>query len=92
MKEDQDGYWRYRARLKAKLPEYGRFTPFLYDELFYEFGDKNDLNGNEAGVGITIALADRVKLTVDFRLCNSIREGTWRPANRHLLTVFEYSF
>jgi hypothetical protein len=92
MKEDKDEYWRYRARVKAKLPECGQFTPFLYDEVFYEFGDKNELNGNEGGVGVAIALADRVKLTVDFRLCYSRSEDSWGTGNRQLLTTFEYSF
>lgn len=92
MKEAQDGYWRYRGRLKVKLPKCWDFTPFLYDEVFYEFGDKNELNGNEAGVGVTVPLADSLKLTVDFRVCHAISDGDWSTGNRHLLTTFEYSF
>lgn len=92
MKEGKDEYWRYRGRLKIKLPRCGQLTPFLYDEAFYEFGDKDELNGNEGGVGVSIALADKVKLTVDFRLCFARSDDCWGTGNRHLLTTFEYSF
>lgn len=92
MKENQDEYWRYRGRIKVKLPELGQFTPFFYDEVFYEFGDKDMFNGNEGGIGVAIALADKVKLTVDYRLVFSRKGEEWGTGCNHLLTTFEYSF
>jgi len=92
MKEDQDEYWRYRARVKLKFPKVGTITPFLYEEVFYEFGDKNELNGNEAGIGVGLPLGDRLCLDVDLRCCHSGSEGKWETGDVHLLTVLKYSF
>ena len=92
MKEDKDEYWRYRARAKVKFPKVGRVTPFLYEEAFYEFGDKDELNGNEAGLGVAIPLGDRLGLDVDLRCCHSRSDGPWGTGDIHLLTVFKYDF
>ncbi len=92
MKEDKDDYWRYRARVKVKFPRVGRVTPFLYEEVFYEFGDKDELNRNEAGVGAGIPLGDRLGLDVDLRYCHSKRDGQWGTGDIHILTVLKYDF
>lgn len=91
MKEDRDEYWRYRFRVNLEFPRIGSVTPFAYDEIFYEFGDKDELDRNEAGVGTGIPLGDNLGLTVDLRCCHVKSEGDW-AADIHLLTTFEYSF
>ena len=92
MKEDKDEYWRYRARVKVKCPKVGTVTPFLYEEAFYEFGDKDELNGNEAGIGVGLPLGDRISLEADLRFLHSRSEGEWVTRDMHLLTVLKYSF
>lgn len=92
MKEDEDEYWRYRARVKVKFPKVGTVTPFLYEEVFYEFGDKDELSGNEAGCGGGLPIGDKLGLEIDLRCCNSRSEGNWGTGNIHLLTVLKYAF
>jgi len=92
MKEDQDEYWRYRGRIKIKLPKVGTITPFLYDEVFYEFGDKDELNGNEIGFGGGLPLGDQLSLCLDIRFCHSRSEGKWGTGDINFLTVLKYSF
>lgn len=92
MKEGKDKYWRYRARLKVKFPKVGTVTPFVYEEVFYEFGDKNTFDRNEAGIGVDLPLGDRVSLETDLRLCHSRSHGKWGTGDIHLLSVLQYSF
>ncbi|SMC20365.1 Protein of unknown function [Desulfacinum hydrothermale DSM 13146] len=92
MKEHKDAYWRYRARAKVKFPKVARVTPFLYEEVFYEFGDKDELDGNEAGVGAGIRLGNRLALDVDLRCRHSKHGGRWGTGDIHLLTVLKYDF
>lgn len=92
MKEDQDHYWRYRARVKITLPKVGTVTPFVYEEVFHEFGDKDELNGNEAGLGVGLPLGDQLSLVLDLRLCHSRSGGQWGTGDVHLLTVLKYLF
>ncbi|MCK5851176.1 MAG: DUF2490 domain-containing protein [Kiritimatiellae bacterium] len=92
MKEDQDEYWRYRGRIKLKFPKVGTISPFIYDEVFYEFGDKDELNGNEMGFGGGLPLGDKLSLCLDVRLCHSRSEEKWGTGNISFLTTFKYSF
>ncbi len=92
MKEGRDDYWRYRARVKITFPKIGNVKPFIYEEVFHEFGDADELNGNEAGLGVGIPLADRLSMTVDVRLCHSKSGGEWGTGDVELLTVIKYSF
>lgn len=92
MKEAKDEYWRYRARLKVKFPEIETATPFVYDEIFYEFGDTNELNGNEAGLGAGVPLGDNFGVDIDLRFCHSRKNDQWGTGTVELLTTFKYSF
>lgn len=92
MKENADDYWRYRVRVKVKFPKIGSVTPFLSEEVFYEFGDKDKLNGNEVGVGVCIPLADRLNLDTELRCCHSKSDDRWRTGDVQLLTAFKYDF
>jgi len=92
MKEGKDNYWRYRARFKIKFPKIGTVAPFLYEEVFYEFGDRDELNGNEAGIGAGLPLGDRIGLVVDLRYRQSKSDGRWGNGDINLLTVLKYSF
>ena len=92
MKENQNEYWRYRARVKIRLPKVGTITPFVCEEVFYEFGDKDELNGNEAGIGAGLPLGDQIGLDVGLQCCHSRSEGKWGTGDMHLLTVLKYSF
>jgi len=92
MKEGKDKYWRYRARVKVKFPKVGTVTPFLYEEVFYEFGNKNTFDRNEAGIGVGLPLGDRVSLEADLRLRHSESHGKWGTGDIHFLTALKYSF
>jgi hypothetical protein len=92
MKEGQDEYWRSRAKIKIKFSKIGKVTPFIYEEILYEAGDIDEMNRNEAGGGISIPLAKNLGLDVDLRFQNNKVNGDWEAADKHLLTVFKYSF
>ena len=92
MKEDQDEYWRYRGRVKIKLPKLGIVTPFLSEEMYYEFGDNDEFNANEMGVGGSLPLGEKLSLDLNFRVYHSKSEGKWGTGELHFLTVLKYSF
>jgi len=92
MKEGKDKYWRYRARLKVKFPKVGTVNPFLYEEVFYEFGNKNTFDRNEAGIGVDLPFCDQVRLETDLRLNHSKYHGKWGTGEIHLLMALKYSF
>ncbi|MCJ7615641.1 MAG: DUF2490 domain-containing protein [Desulfobacterales bacterium] len=92
MKEGADEYWRYSVRVKLTFPKIAEATPFVYEELLYEFGDKDELNGNEAGLGFGLPLADDLGITVDLRFCHSKSEEEWGTGDVQLITTFKYSF
>ncbi len=92
MKNDKDGYWRIRARLKIKLPKVAGCKPFIYDEIFYEAGSKNELNSNEAGIGAGIPLMDGVSVVMDLRFLDSKQDNQWLGTDIHLLSTFEVRF
>ena len=92
MKEGKDDYWRYRARVKLKFPETMGLKPFLYEEAFYEFGDKDDWNGNEAGCGFGIPLRDGLELVLDFRICHSLQDDSWGEGTLNVLSSFQVTF
>jgi hypothetical protein len=92
MKEGQDEYWRYRGRIKIKFPKIGRVTPFVYEEIMYEAGDIDETDRNEAGGGISIPLSKNFGVDLDLRFQNNKVKGDWEAADKHLLTVFKYSF
>jgi hypothetical protein len=92
MKENQDEYWRYRGRIKIKFPKIGKITPFIYEEIMYEAGDIDETDRNEAGGGISIPLRKDFGLDIDLRFQNNKVKGDWEAADKHLLTVFKYTF
>ncbi len=92
MKEGEDEYWRYRVRVKIKFPRIGKITPFIYEEILYEFGDIDELNRNEAGFGISLPVGKNLGLDVDLRFQNNKKNDDWETADKHLLTVLKYSF
>lgn len=92
MLEGKDDLWRYRGRLKIKFPKIGIVTPFIYEEIMYEAGDIDETDRNEAGGGISIPLRKDFGLDIDLRFRNNKVNGDWEPAEKHLLTVFKYSF
>ena len=92
MKEGEDEYWRYRVRIRIKFPKLGRTTPFIYEEVLYEFGDIDELNKNEAGLGISLPVGKNLGLDLDLRFVNAKKNGDWEIADKHLLTVLKYSF
>jgi hypothetical protein len=92
MKEGKDDCWRYRGRVKVKFPTIGTVTPFLYDELYYEFGNIDELNKNETGGGVGIPLDDQLGLDVDVHYYRSKRDGEWDSGNVCLRTLLNYAF
>ena len=92
MKESQDEYWRYRSRLKVSFPKIRTATPFIYEEIFYEFGDMDEYDANEAGLGLSIPLADKLTLEMDLRSCHTKSDGDWQEGDIHFLMKFKYSF
>ena len=91
MKEDKDEYWRYRSRIKVKLPKYNNLSPYFYNEIYYELGDVDEYSHNAAGIGVGIPLKGNVSLKVDFQLNHSRGVDKWEKGDLHLITVLKLS-
>jgi hypothetical protein len=91
IREGKNESWRYRGRIKVKLPRIGQARPFLYDEQFYDFSDNAGLNERRPGVGVAIPLGERLGLELDLRCVFTRDAGPWEAEAVQFLTVFEYS-
>lgn len=92
MIENQDARFRYRGRVKISFTGFERISPFVYEEIFYEFGDIQSYNSNESGIGVWIPLGSQFGLNLDFRWVHIRQLGQWQLGDLKLLTVFSFAF
>ncbi len=72
-------------------PDLSISSPFLYHKIFYEFGDINERNSNESGLGAWVSLNPKIGINIDLRWVHQKRLEDWEVSDFRLLTNFKYS-
>jgi len=92
MKEGENNFWRYRVRIELEFSKIKLATPYLFGEIFYEFGEVDELNRNESGGGMNIPLSNALGLDIELMFQNNKKNDDLETTNIHFFTKFKYDF
>ena len=92
VRENDENFWRYRLRLKVKYALFPDVILYAHEEIFYKFGNDNEIHDNRIGCGLCTDLNEDMKLIIEYRFDHERKRGHWRFDEAHLLTTFSYSF